>query len=450
MDKMQRVAANFLSLLNDLKRNDAVAAAELGVPLTELQSWLRGDQPIPESVRQKAATIWAVNLRDLEIIDDDAPTGVRIMRAAESESTERVLFRAGSPYYAYRDTAMSRTAAFRPEWIQELVDVSDDSPDNPKVQWNNGHFLHQFTYFIGPVNFYYLEDGVRRVARMNTGDTMYISPFVPHSFTTRTNSEGQKGLILALTFGGRVFGDTQQEISILGQDFVTRLCENGARGTSAILARHAENALLSAATLAERSGIAEQTIQAFMTGDSSPSAEDLQALASALHMNVRDLLPFDRAEPAVVLRSTEECQPRNTGGYLIKDLASTSLMPDMRSFEMEVPALERSSPSLETSLFQYAYVLGDQPVHLTWTFDGRTHTETLNPDDSFVMKPGVSHSFACHQGSAKLLLLRIGGRLSNEVILELSNLSPEGVARVVKETQPWYNAAGKNYSQKVA
>ena len=92
--------------------------------------------------------------------------------------------RAGKPYYEYRDTAMSRLASFRPEWIKELCEVTDDDPANPEIQWNNGHFLHQFTYFIGDVNFYYYEGREKRVACMGTGDTMYITPFIPHSFAT--------------------------------------------------------------------------------------------------------------------------------------------------------------------------------------------------------------------------------------------------------------------------
>jgi transcriptional regulator with XRE-family HTH domain len=449
MLKMQRKAANLRAILNDLKRNDEVAARELEVPLEDLKTWLLAEKPVPADVLAKAATIWTVNTRDFEVVDDDAPSGVRIMRAEESQATERVLSRAGAPYYAYRDTAMSRTAAFRPEWIEELVAVDDNDPDNPRVQWNNGHFLHQFTYFIGPVNFYYLEDGVRRVAEMKTGDTMYISPFVPHSFATRTNEEGVNGLILALTFGGRVFGDTQQELAIVGSNFISKVCSPGSIGNKAfagILQRHIENALLPYPTLAERSGLTEERLTKLIGGDSTPSFEEIEALASALRMNIRDLLPFDREQPAVVVLDIDHTEALHVGSYIVKELASTSLIPDMRSFELEVPTGGlNEAPFLETSLFQYAYVLGQGSVGLEWNSDNQSHKAKLAPNDSFVMKPGVSHRFICTDESTKILLLRIGGRLSNEVLLELSNLSESGLKRAIQEDQPWFDAAGKHY-----
>ena len=67
------------------------------------------------------------------------------------------MYRGGSPYYLYKDTVMSKISPFRPEWIQQLKVVEDLNPENNKVKFNNGHFLHQFTYFIGPVNFYYMD-----------------------------------------------------------------------------------------------------------------------------------------------------------------------------------------------------------------------------------------------------------------------------------------------------
>ena len=132
--------------------------------------------------------------------------------------------RAGNDYYEYRDTAMSSLSQFRPEWIKELCVVDDNDADNPAIQWNNGHFLHQFTYFVGPVNFYYRgTDGMKQVAVMETGDSMYISPFVPHSFASRRNDDGELGVILALTYGDKLGGETRQEVSALGAELAAGL-----------------------------------------------------------------------------------------------------------------------------------------------------------------------------------------------------------------------------------
>ena len=201
----KRVGKNFLGILNDLKRRPEDAARELGIDIEVIKGIISGEKEFSTELIERAISIWPINKRDFYIIDDDCPDGVKIMRVEDSERSSRIMERAGKPYYEYRDTAMSTVGQFRPEWILELCVVDDNDPENPGVQWNNGHFMHQFTYFIGPVNFYYRDSkGKKTVEVMNTGDSMYISPFVPHTFTTRNNEEGKKDLILAITYGNKL------------------------------------------------------------------------------------------------------------------------------------------------------------------------------------------------------------------------------------------------------
>ena len=51
---------------------------------------------------------------------------------------------------------------------------------------------------------------------MNTGDSMYISPYVCHSFTTRNNKKNILGKILALTYTDKLDNETLNELSALG------------------------------------------------------------------------------------------------------------------------------------------------------------------------------------------------------------------------------------------
>jgi hypothetical protein len=157
MDKsyLVRLGNNFLGLLNDIKRRPEDAARELGISIDEINAIISGKQKISSELVDIATKIWPVNDRDFYIISDDCPTGILIMTSEESEKSSRIMERAGKPYYEYRDTAMSKTAPFRPEWILELCTAKDNDPNNLDVQWNNGHFMHQFTYFIGEVNFYF-------------------------------------------------------------------------------------------------------------------------------------------------------------------------------------------------------------------------------------------------------------------------------------------------------
>ena len=47
------------------------------------------------------------------------------------------------------------------------------------------------------------------------GDSFYMKPFVPHNFRG-------KGKLLVLRIGGRVVGDPQREISLLGKENLQR------------------------------------------------------------------------------------------------------------------------------------------------------------------------------------------------------------------------------------
>ena len=212
---LYRSGINFLGILNDLKRRPEDAAKELSVSLEEIMSVIKGERELSHDIIKRATEIWPINIADFYLIHDDCPNGVKIMRAEHSKKTRRIMDRAGLPYYEYRDTAMSSVSLFRPEWIEELCIVDDNEPDNPNVQWNNGHFMHQFTYFIGDVNYYYQgPDGKKKVAIMNTGDSVYGTPFRPHSFATRKGAS-KNGLILALTYGNSLL-ISQQELSTLG------------------------------------------------------------------------------------------------------------------------------------------------------------------------------------------------------------------------------------------
>ena len=156
---------NFLGILNDIKRRPEDAAYELNIPLEKIQSILNGEIRLTEEIIDIAVEVWPVNRRDFYIVEDDCPEGIKIMSAEDSEKSSRIMNRAGKPYYEYRDTAMSKVSPFRPEWIEELCNVTNNDPENEHVQWNNGHFMHQFTYFIGDVNFYYKDDnGVKQLS----------------------------------------------------------------------------------------------------------------------------------------------------------------------------------------------------------------------------------------------------------------------------------------------
>ena len=437
---------NFLGILNDIKRRPEDAAKELGVSLDEINSVLSGKKELSADIIEKAIKIWPVNVRDFYVIHDDCPQGIKIMRSDESKQSSRIMERAGYPYYEYRDTAMSKTAPFRPEWILELCFVDDNDPRNKLVQWNNGHFLHQFTYFIGEVNFYYIDsDGEKKVALMNTGDSMYITPFVPHSFASR-NGAKQPGLILALTYGSKITGDIQQELSALsnlGQEFALDF-STVEKATSALLKYFREVSSISLDEISKRTDIPVEKIVEFESGKTTPSNIDLQNIAKALTVNFRDLLSNDKTENKVIVKHHDEEKkwfyPSQTSAYEFVELANTTTLPSSKSFEIKINNTDNKELDLKAGLHQYVYNISNNIITINWMLDSQFFSEKIHPNDSLYIKPFVEHNF---RGEGKLLVLRIGGKIAGDSQRELSFVGKENTKRAISETIQWFNPKGK-------
>jgi transcriptional regulator with XRE-family HTH domain len=446
--EMIRSGRNFLGILNDLKRRPEDAAKELGLPVAEINDIIAGKKPLSSDLVKKAVSIWPINEREFYIIKDDCPKGVKIMTSVESKHTSRVMERAGKPYYEYRDTVMSAVAPFRPEWIMELCYVDNDDPDNPSVQWNNGHFMHQFTYFIGEVNFYYrLPGGKKQVAVMNTGDSMYITPFVAHTFTTRKGAK-ENGLILALTYGGKLTGDIQQELSSLSTSLGSQFALDFSSRESAIsslIAFNRQNSNLTINELANRTEISSIKLEEYESGKVMPDENHLRLIAKALGISLRDLLANDVIEPKVVVKHYSEGRrwlyPEDTHCYEFVELASTTALPYSKAFEIIVRNSNEQELDLKVGLHQYVYNVGDSAIQINWELDEKKYNETINPGDSLYIKPFVPHNF---RGNGKLLVLRIGSKVVGDSQRELSIVGKDNATRAISETMQWFDPKGKN------
>lgn len=446
--ELKKSGQNFLGILNDIKRRPEDAAKELGISVDEINAIIKGQKLLSQELVNHAVKIWPVNARDFYIIHDDCPQGIKIMTAEDSKKSSRIMERAGKPYYEYRDTAMSTTAPFRPEWIMELCYVNDNDPSNSVIQWNNGHFMHQFTYFIGEVNFYYrTPNGEKKVAVMNTGDSMYITPFVSHTFTTR-NGAKQNGLILALTYGGKLTGDAQQELSALsvnlGSEFALDFSTKQ-KSESALLQYNREIANLSIEELSNRTRISKADLESFEKGTKSISNVELEEIANALVVNVRDLLSNDKIEEKVIVKHHDEGRkwfyPESTKAYEFIELASTTALPYSKAFEIHVKNTTDPDLDLRAGLHQYLYNIGNTNISLSWEFDGKHYQKIIQQGDSAYIKPFIKHNF---RGNGKLLILRIGGKITGDSQRELSLVGKDNARRAIAETMQWFDPKGKN------
>jgi len=446
--ELVRFGNYFLGILNDLKRRPIDTAEELNISLEEIMDIIEGSKEISSEIITRATKIWAVNFRDFYLIQDDCPNGVKIMRAEESAKSSRIMERGGLPYYEYRDTAMSSVSLFRPEWIEELCVVDDNDPNNTAVQWNNGHFQHQVTYFIGDVNFYYIgENGEKKVAIMNTGDSNSQTPFRPHSFATRKNAK-KNGLILALTYGNQLAADAQQELSAIGEelgmpywlDFTSRK-----KAFGALLNFHRKCASLSFEEITKRTGIDKQKLIQFEDGLEIPSHETIITLAKSMNVNSRDLLPPDTIEDKVIIQHHSESPswyyPESTKAYKIVELSHSRNLPFSKAFEFSILKNTDDEFDLQVGLHQYIYNVGDENVQLNWQIKNSVNHDQLKPGDSAYIKPNVIHNF---RGGGRLMVLRIAGRIAGDAQRELSHLEQHDANRVISETSMWFDPQGKH------
>lgn len=441
-----KIGSNFLGILNDIKRRPEDAAKELGVSKELIFSIIDGKSKLSDDLVEKAIKIWPVNKRDFYVIEDDCPNGIKLMSASDSEKSKRIMKRAGKPYYEYRDTAMSKVAPFRPEWIMELCNVDGNDPENELIQWNNGHFMHQFTYFIGNVNFYFKdENGKKQTAVMKTGDSMYITPFVPHTFATRGKPE-QNGLILALTYGGKLTGEPQQELSCLsdlGHEFALEFSSKE-KASGELLSYHKDAANLSLEELSIRTSISIDDLKKFEDGQEIPTFTQFEKIANALTINVRDLMPNDKIEKKVIVEKYENGKkwffPETTKVYELHKLAGTTSLPFSKAFEMKVRNSDDPDMDLKVGLHQYIYNLGDSSITINWILDKKEFSEIIEPGDSLYIKPFIPHNF---RGNGKLLILRVGGKIAGESQRELSIIGKNDAKRAISETLQWFDSKGK-------
>lgn len=464
--QVKAMGSCLLSEANDLKRPLPIVAKELNVSLDLLECLLRGDLEVSDAldVVRKMSEVYAVPLNDLWLDADDTLAGCRVFSFEQAESSSRVLDRQDrsgrrTPYYEYRDSAMSRCSQFRPEWIKVLRVVTSGDPLDPDIQMNNGHLMMQTTLFIGPVDFYW-KDRHGKVHRreMNTGDSNYISPFVPHSFTAR--KDAPEAIIIAVTYGGAV-RRAFTELSRVGAAQVARLAGDWRDPTEArkcLLKRRLAAECLSFQDLAPK--LAAQNIPAgrveeLLEGHEASEAE-LEALALVLHVRKADLLvsPLQDEEEVVVTFAADSCaEARRSESYVLAPLARTRHQPDLKTFDLEVLEGARPGHCLGCGLHSFIYHFGSEPVQLTW---GAGSSQILRPGDSAYVAPMVEHRFsvipqaqqvhgtknqngaACGVGR-HLLLVRIPGQLSGETLAEFATFSACGRERVGAETVRWYN-----------
>ncbi|MBT4718193.1 MAG: hypothetical protein HOB86_02225 [Rhodospirillaceae bacterium] len=448
---LRRLGARVLSEANDLKRTPEALAKDLKWNPSDVARVIEGaaDVKMSQSLLMEMAAVYPISLADIWIEPDDTDAGVLVMRSEDSRATSRIFQRVGrdgahSDYYEYRDTAMSSGGPYKPEWIKELRFVDDMDPDNPDVTFNNGHLMHQMTIFIGEVNFYWIVDGKKYCRPMNTGDSCYITPFMPHSFTSR--NPAAPGLIVAITFSSAASKslDSLSRMDAGRIDSLTGDLRDAKSAFAARLARHREGESISITELAERmrsAGIGLEKAGRLAAGKVLPAPPKLAALAAALRVREQDLTISQLdADEEVVISLIAETPSRqfpvdtNTPAYHLTALASTRHQPGLKGFNLELTGEATEAAVFCHCAHEYIYNYADLPVALHWDGDRQA---ILNPGDSAYIRPLVTHRFSGPEG-AQISVARVTGDMTDAVFDDIAAFSPDNRHRVIRETKQWF------------
>ena len=424
-------------ILNDLKRRPEDAAKDLGISKDKIDKILSNEAKLDIDLIEKAVKVWPINYTDFFSIEDDTNNGYKICTSSQSNSSKRVMYRGGKPYYLYKDTVMSKVSPFRPERIQQLSITEDLNPDNDKVKFNNGHFLHQFTYFIGPVNFYYIENKEKKIATMNTGDSMYISPYVPHTFTTRRNAENRLGCILALTYTDKIDGESINELSAIGYNLAKKFklnINNESESFSTNLNYHLNAASITYENIKNKTNI---DLNKFIKEKKIPDLKILKKISDYLNINIRDLLPPTKDHEIKINKYEDNRSwifPSDQNQiYKFIELTNLAQLPFSKAYELQILKEEEHNFNLEVPCHQYIYNVGEKNCNIKIE---DKFVEQFKPADSIYLKPYLKHKF---YNTGKLLILRIGGKISGDVLYQLSMLSEENIKRLIQDNKPWFN-----------
>ena len=445
-------AARILSEANDLKRTIPALAKDIDMDISYLREIVRGNAPLKKmyGVIKKMGKRYSIDVSDLFIFEDDCANGVKIMRAQTSEKTARIFNRNNSsgektPYYEYRDTAMSRAAPFKPEWIKELRVVDNSDPYNSEVVYNNGHFMHQLTFFIGPVNFYWEINGKKFCSEMNTGDSNYITPYWPHSFASR--DKNKTALILAVTFGGDA-RRAQKEIYLLGNRAHEYVFDsrNPNKAVVQLIKQHMQNENLTPRSLQEIFDTLSINVDVGRLLDETQqkTPEEIQAIAKISHIDPSNLYVhlYNKEEEVVVKRTCDQdvrfYPNKDAPLYTLYPLARTSKLPFMKGFAIEITTQQNPmNYPLNNSLHAWIYNYGVTPAIFYWMEGGEQFQETLYPGDSVYIQPFIMYGFSNFEdGHAKLCSIGVFGSIHGATQRELSSFSD--IKKII-EYECWFD-----------
>ena len=454
---LTQFGATICKRINGLKRTPKNVSDETGMDYDLVCRVVSGNGSIEETqaLAKKIGEIYPVDEESLYPINTNMTNGAIIMHTNEAIATNRTLQRTNAmgsivDYYNYRDSALDTLSPLKPEWIETLQEVEDNDPENPFVIYNKGHFEHQLTVFVGPINFYWQDGNTKKhCLQMNTGDSVYITPYWPHSFSSR--DPNQETYIMAVTFGSdadrsiREIGSLNNLIKNFKLDY-----KNPNVIQNQLINQQLANLMMTPKVFLELISKKYPYIdgEAIINGTDC-RVESLFLVADILKIDPRILMPIKYTEgEEIVSRFIEDTDEwlYNINGeslYKIHPFALTPRVSTTRGLNIEVlsnkSGVKDNNPS---SLYSFIYNAGSSPVRLDWKFEGKLFSEILESRASAQLLPMVPFSFSnvslddSQEKNGRIFLFHASGGINQLVQEEISLFG--NFDRLIQETNKWF------------
>lgn len=435
---------------NNLKRTKSSLSKELKLPIQLIEKVVNGNASERDNskVIKKMLETYPIKESDLNPIKKENFSPFVVFSQKLSKKSARFFKRKNGfgllkNYYEYRDTAMSKNSPIYPEWIKPLVVVSNNKAKNKLVCYNKGHILHQFTFFIGKVNFYWKDDQGYHCKEMNTGDSNYIPPFISHSFTSR--DKNNLGLIIAVTFGDILKFSKEKFLYYNKSDLENFIGKINKKNSflQAIINNYISKKFLdikSFETLLTKEGIQKNHALALINGKKIPNEHQTQILSKILDLSYDFLKNVTLNKTAkVVINKFKKKQYRSLSSkknnFKIWDLARSNYKKELNTFLMEASYYSKSFTILH-ELNEYVYNFSEEVICL----NVKGKVMLLKPQESAVLSPMVKHSFYTKNTLTKalLLIIRVPDDFNDNFFSIYSGLSNSSKRKAFEETTQWF------------
>ena len=447
---LSKLGLKIIEEANNLKRTKEALAQELNISLTNLEKIIQGNCSLNESKKfiEKMLKKYPIEGSKLLVTESDIYEAFTILNRETSKNSSRVFKRKNSlgkttNYYEYRDTAMNKFSPIYPEWIKPLVVVKDKNPKNKLICYNKGHILHQFTFFIGEVNFYWKDQSGYHCKTMNTGDSNYIPPFIPHSFASR--NKNKLGLIIAVTFA-----DILRFSRVKFSNYSKNKIEEFSGKTNSRLSYFIvflknflnKNFLDEKSILKEMivRGIDEKSSKRIIDGKKIPDKSETNKLANIFCISSTKLKNIiSNSSSKVVNKKITANSKRKVyfdNAFLtIWDLARSNYNNFLNTFIMEVNSKTYNYKILHK---MYEYVFNYSEDDILVKVDNKKYI--LKPEESIIFSPKVAHYFYKKKGemNSKILIIRVAEEFSHDFTHMYAGLSEKSRKRIFSEVSQWF------------